>query len=118
MSGLSRKAKRRKMIMEEDKEFNDQKSINASIRSAKKAGRPCKIGEPEKKSTGPAKKKRRTVVKKPRAGGSAFENDLGSKTKVREGIRARKDDAIKGAKKGGTKTGKAGGKTKGKARRK
>lgn len=118
MSGLSRKAKRRKMIMEEDKEFNDEKSIQASIRSAKKASRPGKIGEPEKKPTGPAKKKRKTVVKKPRAGGSAFESDFGSKPKVREGIRARKDDAVKGVKRGGAKPGKVGGKTKGKPRRK
>lgn len=117
MSGLSRKAKRRKMIMEEDKEFDDNKVIGASIRSAKKANRPGKIGEPEKKPTGPAKKKRKTVSKKPRAGASAFESDFGSKPKAHEGIRAKKDDAVKGAKKGG-KPSKAGGKGKGKPRRK
>ncbi|GLB36171.1 putative DEAD-domain-containing protein [Lyophyllum shimeji] len=48
-AGLSRKAKRRKMIMEEDAETGDQKSLNAAIRSAKKSARPPKIGVPEKR---------------------------------------------------------------------
>lgn len=44
-SGLTRRAKRRKMAMEEDK--TDQRAIGASIRSAKKSMRPAKIGMPE-----------------------------------------------------------------------
>ena len=39
LSGLSRKAKRRKLAMEADKELGDSKSINAAIRSAKKASK-------------------------------------------------------------------------------
>ncbi|KAF8964183.1 ATP-dependent RNA helicase drs1 [Flammula alnicola] len=115
MSGLSRKAKRRKMIMEEDKEMGDDRSIKAAIRSAKKDARPSKIGIPEKKISGPPKKKHKTSGQKPRVGGSAFESDLGQKSKSREGIRARKDDAVKQGKKGG---GKAGNRAKGKSRRK
>ncbi|KAG8219828.1 DEAD-domain-containing protein [Butyriboletus roseoflavus] len=37
-AGLSRKAKRRKMAMEVDKEIGDNAGLNAAIRSAKKAG--------------------------------------------------------------------------------
>lgn len=107
MSGLSRKAKRRKMIAEEDKEYNDSRAIDASIRSAKKANRPDKIGVPEKRPTRPTKKKSKSIAKKSK-GGSAFESDFGQKSKSsNEGIRARKDDAIKSSKKGGV-----GGKTK------
>lgn len=108
-SGLSRKAKRRKIIAEEDKEYNDSQAINASIRSAKKANRPAKIGEPDKKSTRPVKKKSKSTTEKSK-GGSVFESDFGQKSKSsNEGIRARKDDAIKSNKKGGSG---GGGKTK------
>ena len=48
LSGLSRKAKRRKLAMEADKELGDSKSINAAIRSAKKASRLGKTGLPER----------------------------------------------------------------------
>lgn len=99
------------MIAEEDKEFNDQQAISASIRAAKKASRPDKIGVPEKRPTRPAKKSK---AKKLRKGGSAFESDFGSKTASREGIRSRKDDAQKGAKKSGSKGNMIKGKGKGK----
>lgn len=108
MSGLSRKAKRRKMIMEEDKEFGDSKSMNASIRAAKKAARPAKIGVPEKKPSRPVKKHKSTA-KKSRTD-SVFSSELGQKAKAtpsREGIRAKKDDAVKLGKKGGGKPKKA-----------
>ncbi|KDR82696.1 hypothetical protein GALMADRAFT_238187 [Galerina marginata CBS 339.88] len=107
-SGLSRKAKRRKMIMEEDKELGDSKSLNAAIRSAKKAARPPKIGEPERKVSKPSKKKQKSSPKKPRTG-SSFESDLGQKSKSsREGIRAKKGDAVKLGKKGGNKVKRKG----------
>jgi len=48
LSGLSRKAKRRKLAMEADKELGDSKSINAAIRSAKRASRPGKTRLPER----------------------------------------------------------------------
>ncbi|KAH9480511.1 nucleolar DEAD-box protein required for synthesis of 60S ribosomal subunit [Psilocybe cubensis] len=99
MSGLSRKAKRRKLIAEEDKEFNDSKAINASIRSAKKANRPAKIGLPEQKLARPSKKKNKSAAKISKGKG-IFESDFGQKFKsTNEGIRAKRDDAIKTSKK-------------------
>ncbi|KAJ7597056.1 DEAD-domain-containing protein [Mycena floridula] len=94
-SGLSRKAKRRKMTMEEDEEAGDSRSMNAAIRSAKKSARPSKIGIPEKrnnKSTGKSKSKgtRRPAKVTSRSGG-AFEKDLSGH---REGVRAKKGDAV------------------------
>ncbi|KAG5635096.1 nucleolar DEAD-box protein required for synthesis of 60S ribosomal subunit [Sphagnurus paluster] len=108
-SGLSRKAKRRKMIMEEDAEMGDEKSINAAIRSAKKSSRPTKIGIPEKR---PAKSKSRGKPRKvtSRAGG-AFDRDAEQKVSRREGVRAKRTDAIGGlGKKGGNKGRKPRGK--------
>ncbi|KAF8908956.1 P-loop containing nucleoside triphosphate hydrolase protein [Gymnopilus junonius] len=102
-SGLSRKAKRRKMIMEEDKELGDDNALNAAIRSAKKAARPPKIGEPERKPSRPLKKKQKSSSKKPRTGGM-FENDMGQKSRAsNEGIRAKRGDAVKLGKKAGKK---------------
>ncbi|KAF5370217.1 hypothetical protein D9615_010060 [Tricholomella constricta] len=48
-AGLSRRVKRRKMIMEEDAELGDENALNAAIRLAKKSARPSKIGVPEKR---------------------------------------------------------------------
>jgi ATP-dependent RNA helicase DDX27 len=48
LSGLSRRAKRRKMAMEEEKETGDRHALNAAIRLAKRANRPAKIGASEK----------------------------------------------------------------------
>ena len=101
------------MIMAEDEELGDQKLLNASIRSAKKAARPAKIGVPERGGLHTAKKKNKSSTKKPRGGGS-FESDLSQKSKPREGIRARRDDAVKLGNKGG---GNGGNKTKKKGRK-
>ncbi|KAG6842195.1 nucleolar DEAD-box protein required for synthesis of 60S ribosomal subunit [Blastosporella zonata] len=101
-AGLSRRAKRRKMIMEEDADLGDQKGINAAIRSAKKSSRPAKIGIPDQR---PSKTKTKTKPRKvtSRAGG-AFDRDFGGKAGgQREGVRAKKSDAI--GKKGGSKKG-------------
>jgi len=46
MSGLSRKAKRRKLAMENDAKMADGGALRAAVRSAKKAARPKKIGIP------------------------------------------------------------------------
>jgi ATP-dependent RNA helicase DDX27 len=46
MSGLSRKAKRRKLGMENDAKMADGGALRAAVRSAKKAARPKKIGIP------------------------------------------------------------------------
>ncbi|KAG6813275.1 hypothetical protein H0H92_012689 [Tricholoma furcatifolium] len=92
-SGLSRRAKRRKMIMEEEAKFGDeQNGINAAIRAAKKSARPAKIGVPEQRTTKTkAKPKTRKVTSK---AGGAFDRDFEGKAGRREGVRAKKGDAI------------------------
>lgn len=91
--------------MEEDKEIGDEKSLNAAIRSAKKSARPAKIGIPEKrpvKSKSKGKPRRVTSSAK-----GAFDQDIGQKAGRREGLRAKKSDAIGGmGKKGGKRKGK------------
>jgi len=89
--------------MEDDKELGDNKSLSAAIRSAKKAARPAKIGAPERKDSKPSKKGKVSA-----RFGKTFDSDFGQKSKSREGVRAKKGDAVK--------LGKAGGK-KGKGRR-
>ncbi|KAJ3774939.1 DEAD-domain-containing protein [Lentinula raphanica] len=103
-SGLSRKAKRRKLAREEDHETGNEGAIKSAIRSAKKSMRPSKIGEPERhpvkaSKTREKKKIRRKLV--PGRGGG-FERDLGQSR--HEGARAKKGDIIGGmGKKKGTK---------------
>ncbi|TRM66343.1 P-loop containing nucleoside triphosphate hydrolase protein [Schizophyllum amplum] len=108
-SGLSRKAKRRKLANEEDEE--DSKAVNAAIRSAKKATRPTKIGLPEARTAKPAKSKKKgkpTKVTGSRPGGT-FDRDLGQKGAKTEGVRAKKSDAV-------GRVGKKPGKRKGKGK--
>ena len=85
--------------MEEDEELGDNKSLNAAIRSAKKAARPAKIGVPERKDSKPPKKKRKV----PARSGNTFDSDFGQKSKSREGVRAKKGNAVKLGKTGGKK---------------
>jgi len=77
------------MAVEEDE--TDHRAIGASIRSAKKATRPAKIGMPE---AGPqrAKAKRTRGVPKQK-GTSSFDRDLGQRPKT-EGLRAKKGDSV------------------------
>lgn len=90
--------------MEED-EPAESGAIRAAVRSAKKASRPAKIGEPERRP-GASKKRdkkkaaRSKSVTKRKSG--AFEKDLGQRP-AREGVRAKKGDIIggMGKKKGG-----------------
>ncbi|KAF8898718.1 P-loop containing nucleoside triphosphate hydrolase protein [Infundibulicybe gibba] len=102
-SGLTRKAKRRKLAKEEDDEIGDDRAIKASIRSAKKSARPTKIGIPEKRLAPTKQKPRRKKSTKARGG---FERELGQKPGPTEGIRAKKGDSIGGIKKGGKRKGK------------
>lgn len=96
------------MIVEEDKELGDGKALNAAIRSAKKAARPPKIGEPERKPSRPPNKKQKSSSRKLRTGGM-FENDMGQKSKSsNEGIRATRGDAVKLGKKTGNKVKRKG----------
>ena len=92
------------MAMEEDAE--ETGAIRAAVRSAKKASRPAKIGEPERRATSSKSKKRdkkaaraKSVTK---SKGGAFDRDLGQRP-AREGVRAKKGDVIggMGKKKGG-----------------
>ncbi|KAF9015182.1 DEAD-domain-containing protein [Cyathus striatus] len=97
-AGLSRRVKRRKLAMEEDKEMGDDKSINAAIRSAKKTSRPTKIGLPESR---PSSLKRAQKAKSKKSTRKVtFETDLGQRGSSREGIRAKKGDSVAMGKKG------------------
>ena len=78
------------MAMEEDE--TDQRSIGASIRNAKKAMRPTKIGMPEARPQKTKGKKVRAEPKKQK-NASSFDRDLGQRTKT-EGLRAKKGDAV------------------------
>lgn len=101
------------MMKEEDEEAGDGKAVMAAIRSAKKNGRPKKIGIPEIKSSIKNKSKSASK-KKPRVtskAGGAFDRELGQKAggpgHAREGVRAKKNDKV-------SLTPKKGGKRKGK----
>ena len=89
-AGLTRRAKRRKMANEEDE--TDRRAIGASIRSAKKAIRPTKIGAPEARPRKAKPKKVRGEPKKQKST-SSFDRDLGQRTKT-EGLRAKKGDSV------------------------
>ncbi|KAH8998900.1 DEAD-domain-containing protein [Lactarius hatsudake] len=86
-SGLTRRAKRRKLASEEDSR-EDRRSIDAAIRTAKKAARPAKIGVPNR----PASRRKQ----KRKGGGSSkagFSHDQGLRGSQREGIHAKRGDA-------------------------
>ena len=77
------------MAMEDDE--TDQRAIGASIRGAKKAMRPTKIGVLEPKPQNSKAKKLRGGPKQRSA--SSFDRDLGQRTKT-EGIRAKRGDSV------------------------
>ncbi|KAH9082149.1 DEAD-domain-containing protein [Lactarius deliciosus] len=86
-SGLTRRAKRRKLASEEDSR-EDRRSTDAAIRTAKKAARPAKIGVPSR----PASRRKQ----KRKGGGSSkagFSHDQGLRGSQREGIHAKRGDA-------------------------
>lgn len=88
----------------EDDDANETGAIKAAVRSAKKASRPAKIGEPERKPASrkaEKKAKAKKIMKVTAKGG--FDKDLSQKSS-REGVRAKKWDKIGGmGKKGGKK---------------
>ena len=104
-AGLSRRAKRRKLALEDD--AGETGAIRAAVRSAKKAYKPVKIGEPERKPAHPGKSKKLEKKKTGSGKAGAFDKDLGQRS-AREGVRAKKGDAIggMGKKKGGKHKGK------------
>ena len=91
LAGLTRKAKRRKLALEADKELGQTGAVNAAIRSAKKAARPAKIGIPVHRSVSTSK---RSKGKKGTSKAGAFDRDLSSKVARSEGVRAKRGDAI------------------------
>ncbi|KAG2366552.1 P-loop containing nucleoside triphosphate hydrolase protein [Suillus spraguei] len=94
-AGLTRKAKRRKMALEADKELGETGAVNAAIRSAKKASRPAKIGIPDHRNV-PVSKRKKARKGTSRTGGNTFDKDLSSKAARGEGVHAKKGDAIGG----------------------
>ena len=103
-SGLTRRAKRRKLAMEED--AMETGAIRAAVRSAKKAYRPVKIGEKESKPLRSKASKKQRKKSGAKTGGG-FDKDLGQRSS-REGVRAKKGDIIGGMnkKKGGKRKAK------------
>lgn len=92
--------------MEED-EAGETGAIRAAVRSAKKASRPAKIGEPERRQQPSKKDKRKKAKAGPAAKSAAkskgaFDKEMGQRP-AREGVRAKKGDVIggMGKKKGG-----------------
>ncbi|TDL28452.1 DEAD-domain-containing protein [Rickenella mellea] len=111
-AGLSRKAKRRKLAMEEDDQVGENAMVKAAVRNAKKAARPTKIGIPEPRRMKPSKmkekKKKVAVARKVTSVKGVFDRDMGEKSRNREGVRANARDSIggMGKKKGGKRKGK------------
>lgn len=76
-SGLSRKAKRRKMTLEEDKEAGDSGVLKAAIRSAKRSSRPSKIKDSAGGTKSPSLRMKKRKVTASTKG--VFERDIGWK---------------------------------------
>lgn len=104
---MSRRAKRRKMALEED--AGETRAVQAAIRSAKKAGRPTKIGLPEARPLKPGKSKSKEKRKEKTVGRKGlFDSEIGGKRKqshsgAQEGARAKRSDTVKGFGKKGVK---------------
>lgn len=92
------------MAMEEDNDSGHVKAMDAAVRAAKKAFRPAKIGEPERRPSRvkELKEKKRTKGKKALPGrDTGFGKEMGQSAK-REGVRAKKGVQVgAGRKKGG-----------------
>lgn len=96
-AGLSRKAKRRKITLDAEKESGEKGAIDAAIRSAKREARAGKISKIQPRTGG----RKKAIPKITSRAGSVFAQDLSVKAR-REGIRARKGDKIGGmSRKGG-----------------
>lgn len=88
-SGLTRRTKRRKLASEGETN-EERRATDAAIRSAKKAGRPAKIGVPKDPPRTPKHKR-----KGDRLGKAGFSHDQGSRGSRREGIRAKRGHVAK-----------------------
>lgn len=74
-------------------EGEDRGAVNASIRSAKRAARPSKIGVLEHRPSKTRKERPKVSKRKTKIGGGSFDQDMGQRTKT-EGTRAKKGDSI------------------------
>ena len=109
------------MAKEMDEELGDAGATNASIRQAKKAARPGKIGEaqppPPPGNKGRSKAKRKAVGRLTSSKLGAFKSELGEKRPSgavsREGMRARKGDVVSLSAKNKNRSSKSGKHTKG-----
>ncbi|KAL5495218.1 DRS1 [Sanghuangporus weigelae] len=97
-AGLSRRAKRRKLALQEDE--GETAAVRAAVRNAKKSSRPTKIGAPESRKQKPGKakssEKKKRKVERVTGKQGVFEREMGEKRKshVSEGIRSNKADRI------------------------
>ncbi|KAI0307738.1 P-loop containing nucleoside triphosphate hydrolase protein [Multifurca ochricompacta] len=87
-SGLTRRAKRRKLALEEETNENGG-AADAAIRSAKKAARATKIGIPNRSIS------RRGGLKQKKKRKSGGLSEAGSRVSRREGIHAKRGDVAK-----------------------
>lgn len=99
------------MAIEDDEELGDDGAVKAAIRSAKKNARPAKIGVPDRRLSSKGRDKKSGPKKVAARPGGVFDRDLGQKSEGgghREGVRAKKGDAVGGVgkKKGGRRKGK------------
>jgi len=83
------------MLIDEDKKIGDYKSVDAAIRSAKKAARPSKIGVPEKGQVNRNKKPKQRRDSRIRG---AFDKDFDQRAGGREGLRAKREVLTNGRK--------------------
>ena len=93
------------MAMEDDAEEGDNRAVEASIRSAKKASRPNKIGIPDRRpGAKSSKSKAKKAAKIARSSTGKFDQDLGQR--AHEGARSKKgaNPAVFGKKGGGKKS--------------
>jgi ATP-dependent RNA helicase DDX27 len=91
LSGLTRRAKRRKLASEaETKE--DKRVTDAAIRSAKKTARPSKINVPNKSV--PRQSKSKSKQRGDKLGKAGFSHDQGLRGSQREGIHAKRGDVV------------------------
>ena len=96
--------------MEDD--VGETGAIRAAVRAAKKSFKPVKIGEPDRRASSKADKKKASKKKGAASASSGkrkgnFDKEMGPRP-VREGVRAKKSDIIggMGKKKGGKRKGK------------
>lgn len=117
--GLSRKVKRRKMAIDADEAEGRAASQNASIRAAKKAARPVKIGVPVPRSAPVKAKKpqggRKSAFDERKKGGAGGAGGGGHEGMRAKPVKVSLTKGKAGKSKGGSKgaKGSKGGKTKG-----